>query len=147
MARDLVQIEFPAQKFHARPFRKLPGGRNRFDLQIHAESPEESPVGKHLLRDRVHGHRASMEPCHGSRIPDMVKVAMGKYQKGDGFIPESFGRTLRCINQKISLRAPDQVGIGLQGPSGEHYGTLGCLIIVHFIMFAFPMALCNGSLS
>jgi hypothetical protein len=88
-----------------------------------------------------------MEPCYGGRIPDMVKVAMGKYKKGDGSIPESFGRTLGGIYQKIPLRAPDQVGIGLQGPSGEHSGTLGCLIIVHFIMFAFPMALCNGSLS
>jgi hypothetical protein len=88
-----------------------------------------------------------MKACKGGRIPDMVKVAMSEYQKGDGSFPESFGRTLGGIHQKIPLRAPDQVGIGLQGPSGEHSGAFGCLMKVHFIMFAFPCVLCNGSLS
>jgi hypothetical protein len=91
MSRDLVEIEFAAQKVHPSPFGKFLGGGHRFHFQIHAEAPEKPPVGKHLLSDRVHGHGASMEPCQGCRIPDMVKVAMGKYQKGDGSIPESFG--------------------------------------------------------
>ena len=74
-----------------------------------------------------------MEACQGSRIPYMVKMTMSEHQKGDGSLPESFGCTLGGIHQKIPLRASDQIGIGLQCTSGEHFWTFVCLMNVHFI--------------
>ena len=133
MSRDLVQIEFSPQKVHTSPFGKFLGGGNRFHFQIHPEAPEKPPVGKHLFGDVMHGHRASMEACQGSRIPDMVKMTMGEHQKGDGSLPESFGCTLGGIHQKIPFRASDQIRIGLQCTSGEHFWTFVCLMNVHFI--------------
>ena len=147
MAGHLENIEGSSQKELSWSLEELQVGSDRFDFQIDPVAPEEIFVGHHLLGDMVHRHGTSMLPRHGCSIPDMIIMTVGQQQQGDRRLAESLGRSLWRIDQDVSLRTGNEVGVGCQSTPCEHFRGLVCQILIHFMMFAFPPPLCNGSIS
>ncbi len=114
-----------------------------FNLQIEAEATKEISISKHLFRCGVHGNRATMKFGQLCRIPDMVEMAMGQDEKRNWNVSKSFCGSFWSINQEVSLRAGQEVGIGFQGTPCEHLRGMNCRIVIHRMKFAFLPSLCN----
>ena len=147
VAWNFKDVESASQQWLPFPLLKEQSRRDRFNLQIKTEPAEELPVSKHFLRRGVHGDRAAVSACKFGGIPNMVEVAVGKDEQGNRDVPESLCSTFGSINQEISTGTREEVGIGLQSTTGEHFLGGRCRIFVHLMKFAFLPSLCNVVIS